>query len=68
MGYDKDNVFAKILKKELPAEIIDENTHAMAFNDIAPRAPVHVLIIPKKEYNNYSKDISKYRRPYNKYY
>ena len=53
MGYDKDNVFAKIINKELPAEIIVESIHAMAFNDIAPRAPIHVLIIPKKEYINY---------------
>ena len=59
MVYDKDNVFAKIIKKELKAEIIDENIHAMAFNDIAPRAPVHILIIPKKEYTNYHDFISR---------
>ena len=54
MGYDKNNVFAKIIRKELPCEFVDENENAFAFNDISPKAPVHILIIPKKEYINFS--------------
>ena len=44
-----DNVFARIARKEIPVEILYENEHVLAFRDIAPQAPVHVLIIPKKE-------------------
>ena len=54
MEYDKNNVFAKIIRKELPCEFVDENKNAFAFNDISPKAPVHILIIPKKEYINFS--------------
>ncbi|MGK5594814.1 MAG: histidine triad nucleotide-binding protein [Parachlamydiaceae bacterium] len=42
-------VFSKILKGELPAEKVYENEHVLAFKDIHPKAPVHILIIPKKE-------------------
>ncbi len=42
-------VFGKILKGELPAEKVYENEYVLAFNDIHPKAPVHILIIPKKE-------------------
>jgi histidine triad (HIT) family protein len=44
-----DNIFLKIIRKELPAEIVHEDEHCLAFHDIGPKAPVHVLIIPKKE-------------------
>ena len=54
MEYDKNNVFAKIIRKELPCEFVDENKNAFAFNDISPKAPIHILIIPKKEYINYN--------------
>ena len=50
MAYDRDNVFAKILRGEIPAKKIYENDHAIAFHDINPQAPVHVLVIPKGEY------------------
>lgn len=50
MKYDKDNVFARILRKELPAKIVYEDEYALAFHDIAPQAPVHILVIPKGEY------------------
>lgn len=45
--YDDQNPFAKILRGELPATVIAENDYAISFNDIAPLAPVHVLVIPK---------------------
>ena len=45
--YDESNVFAKILKAEIPFEKVLENKYALAFNDINPQAPVHVLVIPK---------------------
>jgi histidine triad (HIT) family protein len=50
MHYDKNNIFARILRKELPAEIVYENDYALAFKDIHPKAPVHVLVIPKGEF------------------
>ena len=53
MTYDENNVFAKILKKELPCDLINENKNALAFSDISPAAPIHILIIPKKKYVDY---------------
>lgn len=50
MAYDKNNVFARILRKEIPADILYEDEYALAFHDINPKAPVHVLVIPKGEY------------------
>ncbi|MBB4211163.1 diadenosine tetraphosphate (Ap4A) HIT family hydrolase [Rhodothalassium salexigens DSM 2132] len=50
MAYDPDNVFAKILRGELPCNKVYENEHALAFHDIHPQAPVHVLVIPKGAY------------------
>lgn len=49
-AYDPDNVFAKILRGEIPARKVYEDVHALAFHDINPQAPVHVLVIPKGEY------------------
>jgi len=49
-SYDDQNIFAKILRGEIPNKTIYENDHALAFEDIAPQAPVHVLIIPKGPY------------------
>ena len=45
--YDNDNVFAKILRGEIPCERIFENEHALAFRDIQPLAAIHALVIPK---------------------
>ena len=45
--YDNDNIFAKILRGEIPCERIYENEHALAFRDIHPLAAVHALVIPK---------------------
>lgn len=48
--YDPDNIFAKILRGEIPCSKVYEDEHVLAFNDIAPQAPIHVLVIPKGEY------------------
>ena len=50
MSYDSENIFAKILRGEIPCDKVYENDHVLAFKDINPKAPVHVLIIPKGEY------------------
>ena len=50
MAYDDNNVFAKILRGEIPCKKVYENEHALAFHDIYPQAPVHVLVIPKGAY------------------
>ena len=50
MAYDRDNVFARILRGELPCNKIYEDDHALAFHDIAPQAPVHALVIPRGAY------------------
>jgi histidine triad (HIT) family protein len=47
--YNKNNIFAKILRKELPSEPVYEDDEVMAINDINPVAPVHILVIPKVE-------------------
>jgi len=43
-----DCIFCKIIKKEAPAEIVFENDKIIAFKDINPKAPIHILIVPKK--------------------
>lgn len=50
MTYDTSNIFAKILRGEIPCKKAYEDEHVLAFHDIAPEAPVHVLIVPKGEY------------------
>lgn len=47
-----DTIFDRILRKEIPAEIVYENEHVLAFKDIDPKAPVHVLVIPKRKVRN----------------
>ena len=49
-AYDDQNIFAKILRGEIPNKTVFENDHALAFEDIQPQAPVHVLVIPKGPY------------------
>ena len=49
-GYDDNNIFARILRGEIPARTVFENEHALAFHDINPQAPIHVLVIPKGRY------------------
>jgi diadenosine tetraphosphate (Ap4A) HIT family hydrolase len=48
--YDDSNVFAKILRGELPSKKVYEDEHSLAFHDINPLAPVHILVIPKGPY------------------
>jgi diadenosine tetraphosphate (Ap4A) HIT family hydrolase len=48
--YDDSNVFAKILRGELPCNKVHEDEHALAFHDINPLSPVHILVIPKGPY------------------
>ena len=48
--YDPENIFAKILRGEIPNNTVLETEHTLAFNDIQPQAPVHVLVIPKGPY------------------
>ncbi|MBE88163.1 MAG: histidine triad nucleotide-binding protein [Rhodospirillaceae bacterium] len=52
MAYDNGNIFAKILCGEIPCDVVAENEHALAFRDINPQAPVHVLVIPKGAYES----------------
>ncbi len=50
MSYDSNNIFAKILRGEIPCSKIYEDEHVLAFKDIRPQAKVHVLVIPKGAY------------------
>jgi histidine triad (HIT) family protein len=50
LPYDPQNIFAKILRGEIPNKTVHEDDWALAFHDIAPQAPTHVLVIPKGAY------------------
>lgn len=50
MSYDTNNIFAKIIRKEIPANIVFEDDKVLAFEDISRAAPTHVLVIPKGEF------------------
>ena len=50
MAYDDNNIFAKILRGEIPCDKVYENDHALAFRDINPQTAIHVLVIPKGRY------------------
>jgi histidine triad (HIT) family protein len=52
-AYDPENIFAKILRGEIPNRTVMETEHTLAFEDINPQAPVHVLVIPKGAYVTY---------------
>lgn len=52
MTYDPNNIFAKILRGEIPCKKVYEDDHVLAFDDIAPQAPVHTLVIPKGPYKS----------------
>ena len=52
MAYDDSNIFAKILRKEIPCESVYEDEWVLAFKDIQPQAPIHVLVIPKGSYES----------------
>ena len=49
-SYDPENIFAKILRGEIPNDTVLETDHTLAFKDIYPQAPLHVLVIPKGPY------------------
>jgi len=51
--YDAENIFAKILRGEIPNKTVLETEHALAFHDLYPQAPTHVLVIPKGPYVTY---------------
>jgi len=50
MAYDRNNIFARILRGEIPCKKVYEDEFALAFHDINPQAPTHVLVLPKGEY------------------
>jgi histidine triad (HIT) family protein len=50
MVYDENNIFAKIIRSEIPCDRVYEDDHVLAFKDIHPKANVHVLVLPKKGY------------------
>lgn len=52
-AYDDQNIFAKILRREIPNTTVLETSHSLAFRDLYPQAPVHVLVIPKGAYVSY---------------
>ena len=53
MSYDSQNVFAKILRGEIPCQKVFEDSDVLAFQDINPKKPIHVLVIPKGSYRDY---------------
>tara|TARA_B100000780_G_C20934825_1_gene372699 strand:+ start:215 stop:577 length:363 start_codon:yes stop_codon:yes gene_type:complete len=59
MKYDKDNIFAKILREEIPCKKVYENKYVLSFHDINPQKKMHVLVIPKGEYVNLDDFIDK---------
>jgi diadenosine tetraphosphate (Ap4A) HIT family hydrolase len=52
--YDDSNIFAKILRGEIPCKKVHEDAWALAFHDINPQAPVHVLVLPKGKYCSFA--------------
>jgi histidine triad (HIT) family protein len=52
--YDKNNIFAKIIRGEIPCNKVYENENILAFHDISKVAPVHILVIPKGEYVSFT--------------
>lgn len=58
MSYDPNNIFAKILRGEIPCNKVHEDEFTLAFHDISPQAPTHVLVIPKGAYISFD-DFSK---------
>jgi diadenosine tetraphosphate (Ap4A) HIT family hydrolase len=50
MAYDSNNIFARVLRGEIPCSKVYEDDHVLAFNDINPQTPTHILVIPKGAY------------------
>tara|TARA_B100000686_G_C16765602_1_gene961524 strand:- start:311 stop:679 length:369 start_codon:yes stop_codon:yes gene_type:complete len=53
-NYDKNNIFAKILRKEVPADVVYEDDFIYAFKDISAKAPVHILVVPKEPFCSFN--------------
>ncbi len=53
-AYDESNIFARILRHEIPANRIHDDAYAIAFADLAPKAPIHVLVIPRGAYVSFA--------------
>lgn len=60
--YDKQNIFARIIRGELPCKKVYEDEQVLAFEDVMPAAAVHVLVVPKKEYSSLD-DFTQNSRP-----
>ena len=59
MSYDKNNIFAKILRGEIPCKKVYENEYVLSFHDINPKKKLHVLVIPKAEYIDFDDFVNK---------
>mgnify|MGYP006126655319 FL=1 len=59
MSYDKNNIFAKILRGEIPCNKVYENEYALSFHDINPQKKIHVLVVPKGEYTDLDDFVNK---------
>lgn len=57
--YDPNNIFAKMLRGEIPCNKVYEDDYALAFHDLYPQAPVHILVIPKGEYVSFDDFVQK---------
>ena len=57
--YDKENIFAKIIRGEVPSTKVYEDNKILAFNDINPKAPIHILVIPKGEFVSFDDFVEK---------
>ncbi len=68
MDYDQNNIFAKIIRGELPAEKIYEDDKVLAIRDIYPDAPVHILVLPKGKYSDFADFLKKAPPEEIKYY
>ena len=53
-SYDSNNIFARILRGEIPCQLVHETPHALAFHDINPQADIHVLVIPKGPFRSWA--------------
>jgi len=52
VSYDQNNIFAKIIRGEIPCKKVYEDDHVLAFHDIQPQAPTHILVLPKGPYRS----------------
>ena len=61
-----DNIFQKIIDRKIPARIIHEDDRCVAFHDVNPQAPVHVLIVPRKVIPDSERGLGKWQEPLDK--